>query len=77
LDLPCSYQSLTTAIPYPTSRPFAGQSTRSQPLWKSLYLQMIVAIVIGVLLGYFYPQTGEAMKPLGDAFIKLIKMMIG
>jgi len=38
---------------------------------------MIVAIVIGVLLGYFYPQTGEAMKPLGDAFIKLIKMMIG
>ena len=63
-------------MPSPTPRPFAGQSTRSQPLWKSLYLQVIVAIVIGVLLGYFYPQTGEAMKPLGDAFIKLIKMMI-
>jgi aerobic C4-dicarboxylate transport protein len=41
-----------------------------------LYLQVLTAIVIGVLLGYFYPQTGEAMKPLGDGFIKLIKMII-
>ncbi len=47
-----------------------------QPLYKSLYFQVIVAIVIGVLLGHFYPQTGAAMKPLGDGFIKLIKMMI-
>ncbi|HTD02894.1 C4-dicarboxylate transporter DctA, partial [Undibacterium sp.] len=47
-----------------------------QPLYKSLYFQVITAIVIGVLLGHFYPQTGAAMKPLGDGFIKLIKMMI-
>ena len=47
-----------------------------QPLYKSLYFQVITAIVIGVLLGHFYPQTGEAMKPLGDGFIKLIKMII-
>ena len=47
-----------------------------KPLYKSLYLQVIVAIVIGVLLGYFYPETGTAMKPLGDGFIKLIKMVI-
>ncbi|GGC95834.1 dicarboxylate/amino acid:cation symporter [Undibacterium terreum] len=47
-----------------------------QPLYKSLYFQVILAIVIGVLLGHFYPQTGAAMKPLGDGFIKLIKMMI-
>src|SRR5438034_4738382 len=47
-----------------------------KPIYKSLYLQVITAIVIGVLLGHFYPQTGEAMKPLGDAFIKLIKMII-
>jgi aerobic C4-dicarboxylate transport protein len=46
------------------------------PLYKSLYFQVICAIIIGVLLGYFYPSTGEAMKPLGDGFIKLIKMMI-
>ena len=47
-----------------------------KPLYTSLYLQVIVAIVIGVLVGHFLPQTGEAMKPLGDAFIKLIKMII-
>jgi aerobic C4-dicarboxylate transport protein len=47
-----------------------------RPLYKSLYFQVITAIIIGVLLGHFYPQTGEAMKPLGDGFIKLIKMII-
>ena len=47
-----------------------------RPLYKSLYFQVITAIVIGVLLGHFSPQTGEAMKPLGDGFIKLIKMII-
>ena len=46
------------------------------PLYRSLYFQVICAIVLGVLLGHFYPHSGEAMKPLGDAFIKLIKMMI-
>src|SRR5512141_3257409 len=45
-------------------------------LYQSLYLQVIVAIVIGILLGHFYPHAGEAMKPLGDGFIKLIKMII-
>jgi aerobic C4-dicarboxylate transport protein len=45
-------------------------------LYKSLYFQVISAIVIGVLLGHFYPETGSAMKPLGDGFIKLIKMII-
>src|SRR6184192_4175031 len=47
-----------------------------KPVYRSLYFQVICAIVIGVLLGYFYPQTGTAMKPLGDGFIKLIKMII-
>ena len=47
-----------------------------KPLHQSLYFQVITAIVIGVLLGHFYPQTGAAMKPLGDGFIKLIKMII-
>ena len=45
-------------------------------IYKSLYFQVIVAIVIGVSLGHFYPETGAAMKPLGDGFIKLIKMII-
>jgi aerobic C4-dicarboxylate transport protein len=47
-----------------------------KPLYKSLYFQVICAIVAGVLLGHFYPETGTAMKPLGDGFIKLIKMII-
>ncbi|MES2101378.1 MAG: dicarboxylate/amino acid:cation symporter [Pseudomonadota bacterium] len=47
-----------------------------KPLYKSLYVQVITAIIVGVLLGHFYPGTGEAMKPLGDGFIKLIKMII-
>jgi len=45
-------------------------------IYKSLYFQVLVAIAIGVLVGYFWPETGAAMKPLGDGFIKLIKMMI-
>ena len=48
----------------------------SKPFYKSLYLQVLTAIVIGVALGHFYPDTGAAMKPLGDGFIKLIKMII-
>ncbi|MFN3302917.1 MAG: dicarboxylate/amino acid:cation symporter [Roseateles sp.] len=47
-----------------------------QPIYKSLYAQVITAIVIGVLVGHFFPHLGEALKPLGDGFIKLIKMII-
>ncbi|GAB7546713.1 dicarboxylate/amino acid:cation symporter [Cupriavidus sp. CuC1] len=47
-----------------------------KPFYRSLYFQVITAIVIGVILGHFYPQAGAAMKPLGDGFIKLIKMII-
>jgi len=49
---------------------------KKPPLYKSLYVQVLVAIAIGVLLGHFYPHSGEAMKPLGEGFIKLIKMVI-
>jgi len=45
-------------------------------LLRSLYFQVVVAIALGVLLGTFYPQVGALMKPLGDGFIKLIKMLI-
>jgi aerobic C4-dicarboxylate transport protein len=41
-----------------------------------LYVQVILAIIAGVILGYFFPRLGVALKPLGDAFIALIKMMI-
>ncbi|BDT73368.1 C4-dicarboxylate transport protein 2 [Comamonadaceae bacterium OS-4] len=51
-------------------------STGRKPLYKSLYVQVLTAVIFGVLLGHFFPQTGADMKPLGDAFIKLIKMII-
>ncbi|MEW5688353.1 MAG: dicarboxylate/amino acid:cation symporter [Pseudomonadota bacterium] len=47
-----------------------------RPLWTQLYLQVLVAIALGALIGHFWPQTGEGLKPLGDAFIKLVKMII-
>ena len=47
-----------------------------RPFYRSLYLQVLFAVVLGVLLGHFYPQLGADMKPLGDGFIKLIKMII-
>jgi len=47
------------------------------PLYKSLYLQVLTGIVLGAILGAVAPATGAAMKPLGDGFIKLIKMLIG
>ena len=47
-----------------------------KPFYRSLYVQVLAAILVGVLLGHFYPETGAAMKPLGDGFIKLIKMII-
>jgi aerobic C4-dicarboxylate transport protein len=50
--------------------------TAGKPLYKSLYFQVIVAIIAGVLLGHFFPDLGTNMKPLGDGFIKLIKMII-
>jgi aerobic C4-dicarboxylate transport protein len=47
------------------------------PLYKSLYVQVLTGIVLGAVLGAVAPATGAAMKPLGDGFIKLIKMLIG
>ena len=46
-------------------------------VFRSLYAQVLVAVVIGAVIGFAFPETGEALKPLGDGFIKLIKMMIG
>lgn len=47
-----------------------------KPFYKILYVQVLFAIVMGVLLGVFWPEIGTSMKPLGDGFIKLIKMII-
>src|SRR5512133_2485621 len=49
---------------------------KTKRFYQHLYFQVLTAISIGVVLGHFYPETGAAMKPLGDGFIKLIKMII-
>jgi aerobic C4-dicarboxylate transport protein len=46
------------------------------PFYRQLYVQVLAAIGIGVLIGHFFPQTGIALQPLGEAFIKLVKMII-
>jgi aerobic C4-dicarboxylate transport protein len=52
-------------------------ASRSRPpFWRSLYAQVLVAIVLGIALGYAAPDIGASLKPLGDAFIKLVKMII-
>jgi Na+/serine symporter len=64
-EVAMAVQSATTAL-----------SVHHKPFFKSLYFQVLTAIVLGVLLGHYYPQLGEQMKPLGDGFIKMIKMII-
>ena len=54
----------------------AEHSRMSQPLYKSLYVQVLFAIAAGITLGYFWPDLGVAMDPLGKGFIKLVKMII-
>ncbi|MEY3288409.1 MAG: hypothetical protein RLZZ419_651 [Pseudomonadota bacterium] len=53
------------------------QTTKpAKKLYQHLYVQVLTAITFGILLGYFYPETATTMKPLGEGFIKLIKMII-
>ncbi len=46
------------------------------PFYRHLYFQVLVAILAGILLGHFWPSIGEQLKPLGDGFIRLVKMII-
>lgn len=49
---------------------------KAKQFYQQLYFQVIIAIVAGILLGRYYPELGEKMKPLGDGFIRLVKMII-
>lgn len=60
------------AVSHPTALP----ARRPFRLHRSLYAQVLLAIVAGVALGVFFPTLGAQLKPLGDAFIKLVKMVI-
>ncbi len=54
----------------------AAVPARKLKFYNILYVQVLFAIAIGILLGHYAPATGEAMQPLGDGFIKLVKMII-
>ena len=62
-------------MPQPNASMPAGAIGRL-PWYRHLYLQVLAAIALGALLGHFQPALGESLKPLGDAFIKLVKMVI-
>lgn len=53
-----------------------GAPERPKPFYRHLYFQVLLAILLGGLIGHFQPDLGQALKPLGDAFIKLVKMVI-
>jgi aerobic C4-dicarboxylate transport protein len=76
----CLYQWQKTGLAGDTQVIDVTEDTQAlalkQKWYHVLYVQVLFAIVVGVGLGYFYPQVGEAMKPLGDGFIKLVKMII-
>ena len=52
------------------------QPAARPPWYRILYLQVLVAVALGIVVGHFFPDFGKSLKPLGDAFIKLVKMMI-
>ena len=56
--------------------PVPELAPRVRPWWRQLYVQVIAAIVLGAAIGHFQPETGAALRPLGDGFIKLVKMVI-
>ncbi|MFG1365317.1 dicarboxylate/amino acid:cation symporter [Xanthobacter versatilis] len=56
--------------------PAAAVPAHPRKFYHHLYFQVIIAIIAGILLGHFYPDVGASLKPLGDAFIKLVKMVI-
>jgi aerobic C4-dicarboxylate transport protein len=47
-----------------------------RPWYRILYVQVLIAVALGIVLGHFWPETGKSLKPLGDGFIKLVKMII-
>src|SRR6185312_13165078 len=57
-------------------KPFMQTSVLRKPWYRILYVQVLIAVVAGILIGYFFPDSGKSLKPLGDGFIKLIKMLI-
>jgi aerobic C4-dicarboxylate transport protein len=54
----------------------AGPVHRARPWYKNLSIQILLAMLLGVIVGYAWPQSAETLKPLGDLFIKLVRMLV-
>jgi aerobic C4-dicarboxylate transport protein len=53
-----------------------GSSTAKKPLYLHLYVQVLIGVFLGILVGFYFPDFGKKLQPLGDGFVKLIKMLI-
>ncbi len=71
--VPAGQREFSYMLSSPTS---PVQITPRLPWYRQLYVQVLIAIALGVMVGHFWPSTGIALKPLGDAFIKIVKMII-
>src|SRR5580700_11613071 len=69
-----SFSFLPVSRPTMTSSPSSSQNKK--PLYKSMSFQVLLTVGLAIVLGYVNPPLGVAMKPLGDAFIRLITMII-
>ena len=61
----------------PALRPLLPIPSHRKPWYRVLYIQVLIAVLLGVLVGQLFPDFGKTLKPLGDGFIKLVKMIIG
>src|SRR6187549_2564167 len=53
------------------------QNPSARTSWfRILYVQVLIAVALGIVIGYVWPEFGKSLKPLGDGFVKLVKMMI-
>ncbi len=68
--------STTLSAHSPPRRASMQEPSTPQPFYNNLTFRVIIAVVVGIILGAFFPETGAAMKPLGDIFIKMVKMIV-
>src|SRR5207249_8829285 len=60
----------------PLSQPISSLLPERRPWYRVLYVQVLIAVAVGIVFGRLFPDLGKSFKPLGDGFIKLVKMMI-
>src|ERR1700726_1757797 len=70
-------KSTVTSRPALTmTNPPRQEATHRKPWYRSLYVQVLIAVFLGIVVGYLIPGLGKSLKPLGDGFINLVKMII-